>query len=142
MDTKQIVTLAIVFVAGLVLGNLAGEVTGFATKETTVTVSPSIVTLKTGVSDIVSTDVTQIVKISVNAGEQIRKEIGVYIASSGQRLSGSSGTVNLDGCGSIYCPSGKTYTVDYTIPQKTGNYYVSAFNSKNKEAGRGYFTIQ
>ncbi len=134
MDSKQIITLAVIFVAGLVLGNLAGNVTGYGIKTTSISLSED--TIK------VDTNKAQMITITVKPGETIKKDLGIYNAGGKQRLSGSLGTIGLQGCSSSTCSAGKEVNVVYTIPTTIGNYYVIAYNKANNEVGRAYFNVQ
>ncbi|MEW6063414.1 MAG: hypothetical protein AB1571_03560 [Nanoarchaeota archaeon] len=133
MDIKQIVTLAVIFVAGLVLGNIAGEVTGYAAKGSSITVSPSVLTL--------DVDKSQQVTLTVKNSVSIKRSADIYevTPSDGTRVAGVAGIANI--CQTTYCSKG-TYTVKYAIPASKGNYYVKISDKSDREVARGYFTVQ
>jgi len=132
MDTKQIVTLAVIFVAGLVLGNIAGDITGYVAKGSSISVSPSVVAL--------DLEKSQQVTLTVKNSITIQRAANIYevTPSGGTRVAGAAGSINV--CQPTYCSKG-TYTVKYTIPPSKGNYYVKIVDKSDREVARAYFTI-
>ena len=133
MDTKQIVTLAVIFVAGLVLGNIAGNVTGYGTKAlVALSVSPAVVTMDASKTQ------SATVTVDVKSGT-IKQKLELFRTVTGASPIRKGYSNNV--CTSSNCGAGK-YTTTLTVPNEKGDYFVQAVDRAGNNIATASFKVQ